>query len=79
MEHNSTHEQHAERDVADSAGSSTEKQSQEQQRIHTEERLSMDPSDMADAIGHEKDQKFDGDDETRYENEVKEALPDDAR
>ncbi len=79
MEQSSTHEQNADRSVAESAGSATEQQSQEEQRIQTEERLSMDPTDMADAIDHEKDQKFDGDDETRYEDEVEEALPDNAR
>jgi len=79
VEQSSTPEQHKDRSVADSAGSATAQQSQEEQRIQTEERLSMDPTDMADAIDHEKDQKFDGDDESRYEDEVEEALPDNAR
>lgn len=79
MEQGSTHEQNANSNVADSAGSASAQQAQEEQRIQTEERLSMDPSDMADAIDHEKDQKFDGDDGTRYEDEVEEVLPDDAR
>lgn len=79
MAQNSTNPQDAERSDAESVGSRTEQQEQEEQRIQTEERLSMDPTDMADAIGQEKDQKFDGDSETRYEDEVDKALPNDAR
>ena len=79
MENNSTHHQDADRNDAKSVGSETEQQEQEEQRIHTEERLSMDPTDMADAIDQEEDQKFSGDDTTRYAAEVDEALPDDAR
>ncbi len=75
---NSTHRQDAERDDAESVSSKAEEQEQEEQRIQTEARLSMDPTDMADAIDHEKDQKFDGDDETRYGDEVDKALPNDA-
>ena len=79
MENDSTQQQDSDRNDAESVGSKAEQQKQEQQRIQTGERLSMDPTDMADAIDQEKDQKFDGDSETRYEDEVDEALPDDAR
>lgn len=79
MDQNSTNPQNAEHSDADSVGSKAEHQEQEEQRIQTDERLSMDPTDMADAIGQEKDQKFDGDNETRYEEDVDKALPDDAR
>lgn len=64
---------------ADALGSAAEQQQQEEERTRTEERLSMDASDMTDAIHHEEDQKFDSDPETRYDAEVEEALPDDAR
>lgn len=66
-------------DRAESAGTETEQQEIREARTLENERLSMDPTDMADAIDHEKDQKWDGSSETRYENEVEQALPGDSR
>ncbi len=79
VENNDTHHQGSDRSDAKSVSSKTEQQEHEEQRIHTEERLSMDPTDMADAIDQEQDQKFDGDNESRYEDEVDKNLPNNAR
>ncbi len=79
MAENSTHQDTSDGVDAETVASKTEQQKQEEQRVETSQRLSMDSEDMADAIDHEQDQKFDGDDETRYADEVDQALPDDAR
>ena len=63
---------------AETRSSKTEQQEQQEQRIQTGERMSMDPTDMADAIDQEEDQKFDGQDKTRYEHDVDRALSDEA-
>lgn len=79
MDENTSNE-HDETSFDDEAvGSAAKHQEQQEQRVQTEERLSMDPSDMADAIDHEEDQKFNADPKPRYDDEVEEALPDDAR
>lgn len=64
---------------AESVAARTEQQEINEAKTLEDERLSMDPADMADAIDHEKDQKWDGTSETRYEDEVDQALPDDSR
>ena len=51
---------------------------EEQERIHTEERMAMDTRDMADAIDQEQDQKVKPGDESRYEDDVDDAMGDDA-
>lgn len=54
--------------------SGAQHEDQQQQRIHSEERMSMGGGDMEDAIDHEQDQKFDADDASRYEGDVEEAI-----
>lgn len=68
----------AESNDAESVAVEAEQQENQEARTLGDERLSMDPTDMADAIDHEKDQKWDGSSETRYEDDVDEALPDDS-
>lgn len=61
-----------EHDGGNTAG--TQHEDEQQQRIHSDERMSMDGGDMEDAIDHEQDQKFDADDASRYEGDVDEAI-----
>ncbi|MGO1486970.1 MAG: hypothetical protein ACTHWA_00265 [Arachnia sp.] len=77
MEQKSTQQNQHGSDV-ESAGSQAQQQSQEEQRIQTEERLSMDSSDMGEAIDQEKDSKFDGANDSRYADEAEETLQDGA-
>ncbi len=51
-----------------------EHQQQQEERVETDERVSMDEGDMEEKIDHEQDQKFDGVPESRYEDDVDEAL-----
>lgn len=52
----------------------TQHEDQQEQVTHTDERMSMDGSDIEEAIDQEQDQKFDGDDASRYEGGVDEAI-----
>ncbi len=74
-----THGQHSGDAEAETRTSKTEQQEQEEQRIETKERLSMDRTDMDDAIDSQEDQKFDGKDTSRYAEETEQALTDDTR
>lgn len=64
---------------AESVAADTEQQELQEAQTLKDERMSMDPTDMADAIDHEKDQKWDGSSETRYEDDVDETLPGNSR
>ncbi len=66
-------------DDAETRSSKTERQEQQEERIQTEERMTMDPTDLSDAIDKEEDQKFDGKDASRYAEETEQALDDDTR
>ncbi len=52
----------------------TQHEDQEEQRVQTDERMSMDGHDMEEAIDHEQDQKVDPGDQSRYEDNVDQAL-----
>ncbi len=52
----------------------SEYQEQQEDRVQTDERMSMDDSDMEEAIDQEQDQKFEAVPESRYEDDVDEAL-----
>lgn len=56
------------------ANATNEQQQQRQERIQNEERMSMDATDMQEAIKQEQDQKFDADDASRYQGDVDVAL-----
>lgn len=48
----------------------------DEEEVLTDKRVGMDKGDMADAIDHEEDQKFDHDDTSRYEDDVEKAMTD---
>lgn len=53
--------------------------SEQEEKIRTQERVGMDQGDMEDAIDQEQDQKVRPDDESRYEDDVDRALSDNDR
>ncbi|MDO5735902.1 MAG: hypothetical protein Q4P15_05460 [Propionibacteriaceae bacterium] len=65
----------SEHNESDTSTAEAEAQQQRTDRVQTEERLTMDGGDMAEAIDQEHDQKVDPSNESRYEDDVDEALP----
>ena len=58
----------------DTAPVDAEREQQHEDKTHTEERLGMDGADMQDSIESEMDQKVEPGDESRYEDDVDDAM-----
>lgn len=52
--------------------------SEQEEKVRTQERVGMDEGDMEDAIDQEQDQKVKPDDESRYEDDVDRAMSGDS-